>query len=116
MYAYPLPYNNNYFFPLKMSAEIHSMGNSLLSYLEMKINSSINFQKISQIRVFGCFDRSNGISENEKGGKFFNFMRPTVQIIDDKAEIRCFPGIDYIYHYSNIYSTFSSLLKKISIL
>lgn len=112
MYAYPLPSNNNYFFPLKMSAKLHSMGDSLLPYLKMKINSFINFQEISQIKVLGCFDRSSGISENEKGGKIFNFMRPTAQILGDTAEIRCFPGIDYIYHYSNIYSSFSSLFKN----
>ena len=112
MYSYPFPSDNNYFLPFATSPDLHSMGNSLLPYLKMKINSFIDFKKINQIKVLGCFDRESGISANEKDGKQFNFMRPTVQIIGQNAEIRCFPGIDYIFHYSNIYSTFSNLYEN----
>lgn len=109
MYSYPLPSNNDYFLPIKTSPGLHSMGESLLPYLKMKINSSIDPEKITQITIVGNFDRKIGISSNEKGGKQFNFMRPSVKITGQKAEIRCFPGIDYIFHYSNIYNTFLNL-------
>ncbi len=111
MYTYPYPNNPHYFSPIKTTASEHSMRDSLYEYLEMKIHSSFDFNKIKKVTVLGSFDRSCEISKFEKTGKLFNYMRPTIHINNTSAEIRCFPGIDYVFHYSNIISTYSNILN-----
>ncbi len=113
MYNYPMPMAQNYFYPIQSSQDIHSMGESLYPYLKMKINTSLDLETIKSIKIIGRFDREEGISDNEKQGKLFNYMRPTVFVDGDNAEIRCFPGIDYVFHFCNIFSTYLSMQKKI---
>lgn len=111
MYKYPMPIDKNYFSLLQMSPQIHSMGDSLYSYLKIKIHSNLELDKIKKINIIGKFDRSNGVSNNEKDGKLFNFMRPTINLCGDEVELRCFPGIDYVFHFSNVLSSYSYLMN-----
>lgn len=107
-----MPTNKKYFDPMTTNSVSHSMGDSIFRYLEMKIHTSIDFKYIKRIKITGKFDRTYAISNNEKRGKSFNYMCPTARIIGDEAEILCFPGIDYVFHFSNIYSSFVSLVDS----
>ncbi|MDZ7967935.1 MAG: hypothetical protein RM368_23755 [Nostoc sp. DedSLP03] len=78
------------------------MGDSLLPYLELKIHPILKLPYVHEVKVIGKYDRSQGISPQEKSGKLFNFKRPTVVLNDEIAEVRCFPGWDYVFHFSNV--------------
>lgn len=111
MYKYPMPIDKNYFSLLQMYPKMHSMGNSIYSYLKIKINSNLELDKIEKIKIIGKFDRFSGVSNNEKDGKLFNFMRPTINLCEDELELCCFPGIDYVFHFGNIVSSYSYLMN-----
>lgn len=106
MYEYPI--NDACLFSklIQISSKDHSMGDSLKQYLDIKIHPFIEKKDIQQVIIRGHFDRSNGISVKEKNGKLFNYMRPTAEKIDQNVIINCFPGIDYVYHYGNIISSY----------
>ena len=91
--------------------ENHSMGNSLQKYIEMKLQDIIFDNTITEIHVVGNYDRSSGISIKEKNDKIFNYKRPTVFVKNNIAIINCYPGIDYVYHYSSLIKTYLSILN-----
>lgn len=95
--------------PVITTPELHSMGNSLLKYLEMKVHSDLAIETSEpplKVIVRGTYDRSKGISKNEKRGKLFNFKRPTVAWEGREAILNCFPGIDYLFHFASVISTY----------
>lgn len=113
MYNYPFPKDDNYFQPMVAMPQNHSMSNSLEQYLNIKIHPIINLSKVKKVYIFGDFERNKGISLNEKGGKLFNYMRPTAFINEDNiAEVHCFPGIDYVFHFSNIIKSYAAIKNK----
>ena len=63
MYFYPKPNNSDYFNPICINNKLHSMGDSLYPYLQMKIHSSLCFNNINTIKIVGEFDRDSIISE-----------------------------------------------------
>lgn len=108
MYNYPL-FSDLFKELVPTSPLNHSMGESLKMYLELKIHPYILSHEFDEIRVIGQFDRSEGVSPKEKNGKLFNWIRPTAVLKDHVLELRCFPGMDYVYHYANIVKTYTSL-------
>ncbi|USS88962.1 hypothetical protein [Fructilactobacillus cliffordii] len=111
-YEHPFFSRDDYWNPKIASIEKHSMHDSLLEYLKMKINSEMKDGKIKNIEIRGVFDRNTGISKIEKRDKLFNYMRPTVEIQDNKLILNCFPGKDYVLHYANIVKTYFNLINK----
>lgn len=106
MYKYPLE-NLDYFSELlTVKPEEHSMGCSLVRYMDIKIHPLLIRNKYNKIVVRGLFDRSIGISSKEKDNKMFNYMRPTAMINSGVIYINCFPGIDYVFHYGNIIQSY----------
>lgn len=96
----------------------HSMGKSLKRYIEIKLVDEIFDEKIKTIKIVGEFDRLKGVSKKEKNDKLFNYKRPTTIISGDTAIIRCYPGVDYVYHYASLAETYLKILglnKKISV-
>lgn len=90
----------------------HSMGSSLRQYIEIKLLNDIFNENISEINIIGKYIRSYGISPLEKNNKEFNYKRPTINIIGDKAYIYCFPGVDYVYHYACLVKTYLNIIGK----
>lgn len=90
----------------------HTMGKSLAQYLELKIHSSYFRNEIKEVRIKGKFDRSQGISENEKSSKQINYMRPTANLDNGVLHVNCFPGFDYVFHYGCIYQSYSALIGR----
>lgn len=83
----------------------HTMGNALRRYLEIKVHHHLQeADDFETVVVQGCYDRSTGISKHEKNDKPFNFKRPTATISGDHKTvfINCFPGVDYVRHYTQI--------------
>lgn len=96
----------------------HSMGKSLKRYIEIKLADEIFDEKIKTIKIVGEYDRLKGVSKKEKNDKLFNYKRPTTIIDGDTAIIRCYPGVDYVYHYASLAETYLKILglnKKISV-
>ncbi|MEY8321174.1 hypothetical protein AAK894_08855 [Lachnospiraceae bacterium 46-61] len=112
MYNYPLPNKSNYFKPIETLVADHSMGDSLYGYLNLKVHPLLKSENIKNINIVGCFNRNNNISSIEKGNKLFNYMRPTVSLNGINAELDCFPGIDYIFHFSNIIKSYMRMYDK----
>ncbi|MCM1498931.1 MAG: hypothetical protein NC124_10755 [Clostridium sp.] len=112
MYNYPFPNKDNYFDPIEILAAEHSMGNSLYGYLKLKVHPLLKSESIKNINIIGYFNRNNNISSIEKGNKLFNYMRPTVTLDGKNAELDCFPGIDYIFHFSNIIKSYMCMYNK----
>lgn len=42
----------------------------------------------------------------------FNFKRPTVILDDEVAEVRCFPGWDYVYHFANVIASYFKNINR----
>lgn len=112
MYNYPFPKEQNYFTPIAIMPDKHSMGDSLFNYLDIKVHPLLKSDSLSTINVTGNFCRDNHISSIEKNDKQFNYMRPTVTISNQTAEADCFPGIDYVYHYSNLIKSYMLMNGK----
>ncbi|KAB8301260.1 hypothetical protein EYC80_003146 [Monilinia laxa] len=88
------------------------MGKSLKPYLDMKVHHLVPSRTWSEIEVTGHHTRSppSIIYQQEKNDKPFNTQRPTATILpNNKLLINCFPGEDYIRHYTNIIATHLSL-------
>jgi hypothetical protein len=92
--------------PLAVHASAHTMGASLLRYLRLKIHPGILAGTAGPLTVIGSYDRSGGISDEEKPGKRFNFKRPTLFPSLTGFELRCFPGQDYVVHFSNVVASY----------
>lgn len=90
------------------------MGRSLLGYLELKLHSDLaeGRKRPGQIVVRGSYDRSIGLSANEKRGKLFNSKRPTLTWTDNTAIVNCFPGFDYLFHFASVLSTYYAMTGK----
>jgi hypothetical protein len=96
----------------------HSMGESLKKYIEIKLIEEIFDDKIKKIKVVGDYDRVKGISIKEKNDKLFNYKRPTTIINGEVAIIKCYPGVDYVYHYASLIDTYLKIIgadKKIDV-
>lgn len=90
----------------------HTMGNSLRRYLSIKIHPLIETEQYNKIKVIGSYDRTAIISCKEKKGKLHNYYRPTATLHKNTLFIKCFPGYDYIYHYTNIIKSHLALNNK----
>ena len=101
--------------PTVASIETHTMGGSLIGYLDMKVHPDIRNKVWAHVIVDGIHERDPSkacISIDEKPGKPFNWQRPTTfKSEDDPQTIRlqCFPGEDYVRHYAAITATYLSL-------
>jgi hypothetical protein len=100
--------------PFITSSHEHTMGPSLMKYLGLKIHSQIKSGRfpMSQICVRGLYDRSEGISADEKPGKLFNFKRPTLHGDGKTIFLNCFPGHDYVIHFGSILASYFRLLGQ----
>lgn len=112
MYKYPISNYDVFNNLLDIIPSDHSMDESLMKYMEMKIHPQIEKENYKKIVVQGLYDRTDGISSKEKTGKLFNYIRPTSDKKGDTLYINCFPGIDYVFHYGNIIKTYLSLKHK----
>jgi len=92
--------------PIYVKSEEHTMGHSLLKYLDLKIHPLLLKEDIKKIEVVGVFNRNEGVSPNEKAGKLFNYIRPTAVLQGETLQICCFPGWDYVFHFANIIASF----------
>ena len=91
----------------------HTMGNSLLRYVEMKMHQRIRENQSHDVLVVGKYSRNpEDLSIFEKSDKLFNWKRPTVSTLGDTLTVECFPGEDYVYHYASLISTYYSLLGR----
>ena len=108
-------YNSGYTFS---TYEKHSMGESLKRYIEIKLSDEIFDEKIETIKIVGSYDRLEGVSKKEKNDKLFNYKRPTTVVNGNIAIIKCFPGVDYVYHYASLVDTYLKIIgrnKKIKV-
>lgn len=92
--------------PLAVPSYEHTMGDSMLPYLDLKVHPLLKTSNIREVWVVGMYDRSEGVSSIEKPDKLFNFKRPTVVLNGRSAEVRCFPGWDYVFHFGNIIASY----------
>ncbi|APA06162.1 hypothetical protein SS1G_01375 [Sclerotinia sclerotiorum 1980 UF-70] len=98
--------------PTVTSTALHTMGASLIPYLNMKVHHLIPSRRWKEIEVTGHHTRSAPaiIYNKEKNDKPFNTQRPTATILEgDKLRINCFPGRDYVKHYANIIATYLAI-------
>jgi hypothetical protein len=94
--------------PMAIRAGEHTMGESLLPYLALKVHPLVCADRCVRILVVPKYDRSTGISPREKPGKLFNYIRPTaVELSESEVELRCFPGKDYLFHFGSIVASFA---------
>ncbi len=95
-----------------MSAETHTMEGALYGYMDLKVHEWIREREYETIVVVGEYDRSKGISKNEKGGKLFNWQRPTAEVKGNTLIIKCYPGREYVKHYATLIATYLALHNK----
>ncbi len=88
---------------------MHTMGQSLERYVEIKIHHLIKECNFKEIRVVGAYDRNCIISKNEKNDKITNWQRPTVEIENNILYLKCFPGSDYVRHYSSLVASYLAM-------
>lgn len=93
---------------LKQSAE-HTMGESVKTYIDIKIHDFVKEKKYRHIVIVGEYDRSCAISKYEKKGKITNWQRPTAELRGETLIIKCFPGYEYVKHYANLIASYLSL-------
>lgn len=84
----------------------HTMGSSLFPYLKMKVHHLVQDYSWGTIRIIGKYDRSCAVSTHEKSDKQFNWQRPTAEPCGNELVVKCFPGADYVRHYSLILATY----------
>ncbi|WP_372367808.1 hypothetical protein [Candidatus Uabimicrobium sp. HlEnr_7] len=96
------------------SPDLHSMGDSLFQYLEIKMHQLITKENPSKILVMGKYDRENSvIADCEKNNKMFNFHRPTANIDEQgNVTVYCYPGRDYVRHYASLIQTYMNINKR----
>jgi hypothetical protein len=88
------------------SAARHSMGASLLKYLEIKIHPLVKQAKYSKLLVVGEYDRAAPMSFHEKDGKLSNWQRPTAVLDGDTLLIKCYPGYEYVRRYASLFASY----------
>ena len=102
--------------PTTASIDTHTMGTSLTEYLKMKVHPSIQQQSWDKIFVIGDHQRDSSkvvVASNEKRDKPFNWMRPTVSVVDPGTlYLHVFPGRDYVEHYAAIIATYLALQNQ----
>ena len=102
--------------PTTASVHTHTMGNSLTEYLKMKVHPLIQQRSWDKILVTGDHQRDSSkviVASNEKRDKPFNWMRPTVSVVEsDTLYLHVFPGRDYVEHYAAIIATYLALKGK----
>lgn len=86
----------------------HTMEESLIPYIDMKIHDLIKEGGYEQIVVVGKYDRSAQVASNEKKKKF-NYQRPTAEIKGDILYIYVFPGMEYVKHYAALIESFFAI-------
>ena len=97
----------------KVPLEEHTMGESLLSYIDMKMHPLLKSNNTKPVKVIGNYLREvNSISTLEKSNKLFNWKRPTVIEQDNNLIVNCYPGSDYVFHYGNLIANYYSLTNK----
>ena len=96
------------------SPDIHTMGWSLFRYLRIKVHPYVDDYEYQGIIVVGRYDRSTGISIKEKRDKWSNWQRPTAFCAGTTLEIRCFPGVDYVFHYGSLIASYLALTGRAS--
>jgi len=84
----------------------HTMGKSLIPYIEMKMHHFLDTKEYKIVRIIPKFNRNSVHSSKEKKDKLFNWQRPTAHLNDDILYIECFPGKDYVNHYHSLISTY----------
>lgn len=89
----------------------HSMGKSLKNYINIKLPDFLFNDFIEEIYVVGNYDRNAIISDKEKTDKVFNYERPTYKFENKQAFVYCYPGIDYVYHYSKMIKYYLEILN-----
>lgn len=96
-----------------MNLKKHTMGKSLLRYLDIKIHPDLKSNKYDEIIIRGSVKRlQSGISSIEKNDKLLNWKRPSIEkITPRKCYYNCFPGQDYIFHYFKLLTTYYELHK-----
>ena len=92
----------------------HTMSESLIRYLEMKVHPLIKENNYKSIIVLGRHSRQTLISNIEKHDKKFNFMRPSVSVdrFTKTLYLYVYPGTDYVKHYASIIATYLALHNK----
>ncbi len=91
----------------------HTMGVSLEKYVNIKIHHLIQENDYDEIRIVGEHDRTNSIiSKLEKNDKITNWQRPTAHVEDNILYLKCFPGVDYIRHYSSLVSSHLAMSNR----
>lgn len=103
--------NRESFDAVPITENEHAMNEALSKYVYYKIHNLLrdNIESFSRIKIVGNYDRSAYVSIDEKSDKLFNFKRPTAFIDEDIVYISCFPGLDYVYHYAKLVSTYLKL-------
>ncbi|KAK3896821.1 hypothetical protein C8A05DRAFT_20285, partial [Staphylotrichum tortipilum] len=94
--------------------ENHTMGNSLLRYLQIKMHPAIAAKIYETIIVIGSYSRSRPsiIFEGEKCDKPFNWQRPTARVVGNQLWIECFPGYDHTEHYAELIASYLEILHQ----
>lgn len=115
-YKHPFFETNTYHEVKGRTSDEHTMGQSLFRYCDIKVHDLIKVNDLKRINVIGKFDRQSNISKIEKGGKRFNYMRPTLNIKGETADLECYPGKDYIIQFSDVLQTYFSDKKDVEII
>ena len=95
----------------------HTMGDSLMRYLAIKVHQSVLTGAYSRIVITGAYTRYSPLSipfTLEKTDKPFNWERPTAHHdpVTNTLYIECFPGLDHLSHYAEIIPTYLALLAR----
>jgi len=90
----------------------HTMGGSLLKYVETRTHEFVDELKYQSIRVIGLYDRKVSASRKEKRDKPENWQRPTARLISGELQICCFPGKAYVFHYASLIATYLALTNR----
>ncbi|KAL8792698.1 MAG: hypothetical protein Q9195_004673 [Heterodermia aff. obscurata] len=92
------------------------MGKSLTEYLKTKVHPLLQERSWDKILVIGDHQRDSSkviVASNEKGEKLFNWMRPTVSVVDPSTlYLHVFPGRAYVEHYASIIATYLAFEGK----
>lgn len=90
----------------------HTMGSSLLRYVETRTHEFVDKLEYRSIRVIGLYDRKTSASCKEKCDKPGNWQRPTARLVSGELQICCFPGQAYVFHYASLIATYLALTNR----